>query len=237
VRAPEVLYYTAKDPALQLSVMVTTAVPGQPIGYGDHSPDIFPVLRQAGRDLARINAIEVEGFGWVRRDQSDLSHLRGEFPTCWGWLAHDVQVDLPALAQSGLLRPEALAALPQALDLCRTHFVDGRAVLAHGDFDVTHIYHRHGAYTGIIDFGEIRGTYALYDLGHFAIENPELLPYLLEGYADVTPLPGDYARRIQLSSLLIALRRLSRRLRQNAAPYPPDVAAVDRVLRALAAPQ
>jgi hypothetical protein len=32
-----------------------------------------------------------------------------------------------------------------------------RAHLAHGDFDMTHIYQEDGRYTGIIDFGEIRG--------------------------------------------------------------------------------
>lgn len=236
VRAPAVRYYTAKDPTLHLSVMVTTEIPGQPIGYGDHSPAIYPVLRAAGRDLARINAIAVEGFGWVRRDQGEVTRLQAEYPTCGGWLEQDVAFDLTALAQSNLFTAQTLHALPPAIDLCRAHFIDSRAYLAHGDFDVTHIYHQGGAYTGIIDFGEIRGTYALYDLGHFAVENLELLPYLLEGYVEVTPLPADYARRIQLSSLHIALRRLSRRLLRNAAPYPPDVAAVARILQALDAP-
>lgn len=39
--------------------------------------------------------------------------------------------------------------------------------LAHGDFDTTHIYQDNGRYTGIIDFGEIRGADRWYDLGYF----------------------------------------------------------------------
>src|SRR5207249_1740511 len=81
------------------------------------------------------------------------------------------------------------------------------ACLAHGDFDVTHIYQEDGRYTGIIDFGEIRGADAPYDLGHFNLHDGEtrpqpVLPYLLEGYSDVVPLPPDHEWRISLLSLL-----------------------------------
>jgi hypothetical protein len=33
-----------------------------------------------------------------------------------------------------------------------------------------------GDYVGLIDFGEIRGAHALYDLGHLAVEHANLLP-------------------------------------------------------------
>ena len=85
--------------------------------------------------------------------------------------------------------------------------------------DPTHIYHERGAYTGIIDFGEIRGANALYDLGHFNVENSASLPDLLTGYRQIATLPSDYQQRIELTSLLIAIRRLGRwaRRRQPAA--------------------
>ena len=83
-----------------------------------------------------------------------------------------------------------------------------QAWLAHGDFDVTHIYQHDGRYTGIIDFGEIRGAHQLYDLGHFNLHDGEvvpqmLLPTLLEGYREVLTLPPDRERRISLVSVLI----------------------------------
>src|SRR5207248_10181336 len=82
-----------------------------------------------------------------------------------------------------------------------TWLVVEQARLAHGDFDVTHIYQKGGHYTGIIDFGEIRGTDALYDLGHFNLHDGEtlpqlVLPYLLAGYSEVMPLPPDHERKI-----------------------------------------
>ena len=98
-----------------------------------------------------------------------------------------------------------------------------QAWLAHGDFDVTHIYQHDGRYTGIIDFGEMRGAHQLYDLGHFNLHDGEvvpqrLLPALLEGYREVLPLPPDRERRISLMSVLIGVRALARNVRRQ----PPN---------------
>jgi Ser/Thr protein kinase RdoA (MazF antagonist) len=90
-----------------------------------------------------------------------------------------------------------------------------RAWLAHGDFDPSHIYQHQGSYSGIIDFGEIRGAGCWYDLAHVRLHDGELvptplLPWLLDGYAEVTPLAADLEQRLQLSGLLIALHALAR---------------------------
>jgi hypothetical protein len=235
VHVPEVIYYEEYSATLQRSVMVTTEIRGHAIGYGANPSDIGPMVMQAGQELAIINRIQVEGFGWIRRDSSHVTQLEAEFPTCWAWIQQDVGRDITRLERSQLFLPEELQAFPEVIDRCHTLFAEEQAYLAHGDFDVTHIYQCDGVYTGIIDFGEIRGTQALYDVGHFAVESYELLPYLLEGYNQVAALPGDYMQRIRLSSFLIALRRLGRRLRKGDSVYPPDHQAVKRNLQALAA--
>ena len=79
----------------------------------------------------------------------------------------------------------------------------GHGHLAHGDLDATHVYHRNGAYGGISD------------LGHAALHDGEtiaapLLPHLLDGYADVVPLPPDHRARIAWWSVLIGVRALVR---------------------------
>lgn len=85
---------------------------------------------------------------------------------------------------------------------------------------MTHIYQKQGRYSGIIDFGEIRGTHALYDLSHFRVHDGEMLPillfpYLLEGYYEMTALPHDYEQRIVLTSLLITIRTLARAMKRH----------------------
>jgi len=42
-----------------------------------------------------------------------------------------------------------------------------------------------------------------------------MLPYLLEGYARVTPLPADAPRRIALASLVIAIKALGRQVQKG----------------------
>lgn len=88
----------------------------------------------------------------------------------------------------------------------------GSAVLAHGDFDPTHVFAASGRYTGIIDFGEIRGAPALYDVAHWALQTPP--DHLLTGYAEVAPLPADHRQVIARLSIEIGndiLRRIAGR--------------------------
>lgn len=230
---PEVLYFEAYQPLLHRSVMLTTAIAGQAIGYEARPAPVQPLVRAAGRDLARLNRLPVQGFGWVLRSNVAEDGLYAEYSTSQEWLARHFEEPLQALRQSPLLSPAAGAALQEALAAAAAVFRSEPAVLAHGDFDTTHIYHHEGQYTGIIDFGEIRGAPRLYDLGHFWIENEDILPALLDGYAEVEPLPADYQHQVQLLGLLIAARRLGRRLANQAASvYEPDVLAVRRALQA-----
>jgi aminoglycoside phosphotransferase (APT) family kinase protein len=213
VRAPEVVYFQPIHDELQRSVLVTTEIPGSPISRNHRGVDLSAVLLEAGRDLAIINEIGVEGFGWVRRDRLAINRLEAELPTLSAFALGDLETHLAAL-------PTFLTA--REIDEIRRTFARNDAwldadlaVLAHGDLDASHIYHLDGKYTGIIDFGEIRGTDRFYDLGHFALHDGETIPYpvlphLLKGYQEFAPLPPDHEQRIQLWSLLIGVRALAR---------------------------
>lgn len=100
------------------------------------------------------------------------------------------------------------------------------AHLAHGDFDGTHIYidPDNGTFTGIIDFGEIRGTDLVYDLGHLLLhdgqaERPAIFPYVLTGFSRVIPQPDDVSDGIRLQALAIATRALAIQLKRPPSTY------------------
>lgn len=176
-------------------------------------------MLEAGRDLARINQIPVAGFGWITRGQPTVRRLEAEHPTYRAFVAEYLDAALATLRRLVLDADES-AAIRAILDRHDSWLDANDAWLAHGDFDATHIYQEHGRYTGIIDFGEMRGGTRWYDLGHFRMHDGEtvsalLLPWLLEGYRAVTPLPDDYERRIGFASLLIAIRALARLLIKN----------------------
>ncbi len=239
VRVPEVLRFEHRNEVLQLSLMLTTEIKGVHIGHCASIDDQKTLLRQAGRDLAIINSIPVQGFGWIKRDNDEVVQLEAEFPTYRAWIDEQLEDDLALLATKQLLNSSDITNISTLLARYNSWLNEEQAYLAHGDFDATHIYQLQGQYTGIIDFGEIRGATTWYDLGHFQLHDGETLPntvlqYLLEGYQDVTPLPFDYEQRINFASLLIALKMLA----HVTSKYPDrtlnrEVTFVQRVIRML----
>ncbi len=231
VRVPEVVHFEPFDEALGRSVMVTTEIPGEPIGQADAAVDLRSIVIEAGRDLAVVNSLPVAGFGWIRRDGPNAWRLEAEQPTLRGFALDPFAAYLTRLRDDFLTVDEAqdivrlVAAHEDRLDV-------DEARLAHGDLDATHVFQDAGRYTGIIDFGEIRGTDRFYDLGHVALHDGErlstpLLPSLMEGYREVSPLPADAEERIHLWALLIGVRALARSLDR------PRVAYHDHLARAI----
>lgn len=223
VKVPEVIHFEHENELLQQSIMVTTEIKGMPINCCAVERDIRRILVEAGRDLALINSLPVERFGWIRRDDHGMTRLEAEFPTFRAFIYEHLESDLANLEDSVLAKSD-LVAMRQAIARYDSWLDEKEARLAHGDFDTTHIYQVQGEYTGIIDFGEIRGTHTFYDLGHFKMYDGETLPflvfpYLVEGYKEVTALPPDYEQQTSLASLLIAVRTLARTLKKR----PEDI--------------
>lgn len=215
-RVPAVVHFEPFDDALGRSLLVTTAIPGEPVGRRDCDGATRAILRAAGRDLAIVNGVSVAGFGWIRRDQAAAGNPVAEHATWPAW-AREYREAARALPASGIFTATETTALLARVERSLPALGGKGARLAHGDFDVTHIYQRDGRYTGVIDFGEIRGAGRLYDLGHFCLHDGEtlpvtLLPDLLAGYREVAPLPLDADRRIRRLALLIGVRALARSL-------------------------
>jgi aminoglycoside phosphotransferase (APT) family kinase protein len=213
VRVPEVVHFESRHPLLERSVMVTTEIPGRSLAEHHRGVDVDRALRAAGQDLAVINQVAVDGFGWMRRDLSHGAPLTAEHPTLRAFALDDFETSLSAVAS--VLNARALAVIRRVIADHDAWLDAGQASLAHGDFDATHIYHQDGDYTGVIDFGEIRGTDRFYDLGHFALHDGEkiasiLQPRLIAGYRDVVAIPEEHEARIAFWALLIGLRTLAR---------------------------
>lgn len=235
---PEVVAFEPFHSELQRSVMVTTAIPGRSLAEHWQGFDISAVLAAAGRDLALINGVKVTGFGFVRRDHPDAAWLQGPFPTLRAFALDALEERLDAL--TSILTGEEVRAIRATVVRHEAWLGAEQGNLAHGDLDATHIYHQDGRYTGIIDFGEIRGADPFYDLGHVALHEGEALPFamlpqLLAGYGEVAPLPQDHEMRIELWSLLIGVRALARSVNRPQEAYRRHLLkAIRRAIAALA---
>jgi aminoglycoside phosphotransferase (APT) family kinase protein len=234
VKVAEIVHVEPFNADIGRSTLVTTEVPGVSLAEISVPAIAASVAEEAGADLAIINQIPVDGFGFVRRrDQS--------------WPLHAEYPDYETFVVSFLPRPwpGPLACLFDHADLGVLEDLVERertrprppAVLQHGDFDVTPIFCAGGRYTGLIDFGEIRGAEPLFDLGHFQLHDQEtsssiLLPALLHGYQQVQRLPADHREAIRRSAILLGLRQLCRWLGPPR-HYPLDSPAVIHRVRRL----
>ncbi|MGH2585695.1 MAG: phosphotransferase family protein, partial [Dehalococcoidia bacterium] len=231
VRVPEVVYVEHCNEIVQRSVMVTTEIEGCHVGQRPVDGATHRILFEAGQQLAIINSIPVDGFGWIKRDQRDVHRLEAEHPTHRAFATAHLEDDLAAL-EGRILNQSEITAIRSIVERHASWLETEHGRLAHGDFDVTHIFQQDGRYTGIIDLGEIRGADLWYDLGHFRAHDGETLPaplldHLVAGYREVTPLPDDHHQRICFTSLLLALRALAHRLHK----YPRAVHVHQALLR------
>lgn len=221
VPVPDIVYVERFDPQLDRSAMITTEIAGAPLAADAPLDLAAAVVRAAGAACARLNQIAVDGFGWVRRDGSPVvSAKSSSYPE---FVRSEIPVEWPGV----------LAEVFTAAELdCLQFLLDDEATrspaagsLVHGDLDLTHIFTDGQTFTGIIDFGEIRGAEMWYDLGHFEVHDRETYPHSLlaefvAGYGEVTPLPSGYAEFIRRSAVLSGLRQLSRWLGRGLAGEP-----------------
>ena len=219
VRVPAVVHAEAGPGDLGRSFLIVTALAGQSLASHGTDEQARRAVRAAGRDAALINTVEVDGFGWLRRD--GRPGLRAELASYAGFVASDLPGRWPGWL-AGVFTAGELDAL-QAIVGQERQRPQRRGHLAHGDLDATHIWlDRHGRYAGIIDFGEMRGADRHFDLGHFLLHDrdsrsvPLFEDFLAgyagatdTGYAGATALTAERRDLIRRSAILAGLRQLS----------------------------
>ncbi len=200
VTVPEPIYFEHKNELLGKSLMLTSEIPGQCIQMDTENK--YDVLFSAGRQLALINTIKVDGFNWINR--RNFSKLTGEKHTFKEYYYDKLYADIDSLQNYGFDTDGIKKIMDKAYHILNTK----DAFLVHGDFDHSHIYCNDNTYSGIIDFGEIRGSHYLYDLGHFKLhEDADSFIYLSKGYNDIHILTKDDYEKIDYLALFIGLGR------------------------------
>jgi aminoglycoside phosphotransferase (APT) family kinase protein len=227
VRTPAIVYVTPHDPRLGRSLMITEHIGGRPLTDTADLSARVAVIERAAEDIAAINTVFVDGFGWVVRDRP-VWPPRAELDDYAAYVVDDLPDPWPGPFAELFPRGD-LELIEEVIDDERHRVVD-RAVLVHGDLGLDHIFESSGAYSGIIDFGELRGAEPEFDLAVFFNHSPregraELIDALLRGYQRVTPLPDDIRHRMRVSGMFKALRQLCRWL-QPGFPHERDPAAL-----------
>jgi aminoglycoside phosphotransferase (APT) family kinase protein len=224
VRVPDVIYVEPVVASLNRSVLIMSEIPGSPLGEADDAGEARHVAEAAGADAARFGEIAIRGFGWIDRTDAEAP-LGAELPSyrdfVTSYMPHTTakrrRLLKSLLAPHHIIQIEAMIAFESARVLDRSR-------LAHGDLDVTAIYSRGDAYTGIIDFSELRGAEPELDLGHFLLHDRETNPHslyewFLRGYVSTATFAVD-EDAVRRSAVLSGLRQMCRWL-DRLPDHPP----------------
>jgi aminoglycoside phosphotransferase (APT) family kinase protein len=233
LRVPQVVHVEPFDQTLGRSVLIMGEVAGEPLAGCREQRAARRVARAAGRELAVLNSVGVRGFGWVQR-QPPPWPLRATSRTYAEFVTRYLPDPWPG-PLGRLFTASELERLWVLVDSERRRDLAGGS-LAHGDFDTTHIFQVDGDYSGLIDFGEIRGAEPLFDLGHFCLWEHQRTPLplwdeLLAGYGEVAALPAGHKELVGRSATLLGLRQLVRWLGPPRGLGPDHPAVTGRVAR------
>jgi len=209
ITVPEVLSFE-EDVALleNRSYMVVSEIAGASIKSSNLSKnEKEKVIIEAGKQIALVNSINVKGVGWIDDNLKDELIANGS--NYDDFAINNLSKMLNDLENQNIV--------PKDLSKKVFNYIMGNKVLfdiqdssflAHGDFGVDHIYQNNGNYSGIIDFGDIRGTTKFHDMSHIYTFDGEFFNSLVYGYKEVFQLPDDYLERVKLESVLFGVGKL-----------------------------
>lgn len=211
VKVAKVIEFEEKNKITSLSLMILDEIAGDSIENNSPKDHLRDVLIGAGRDLALLHRIPVDGFGWI--DKKSHLRLKGEKSSFEDFFCEYIDDDVEKLNLYDFTQDE-INHIEKYMESATKVLKVEEAVLVHGDFDISHIFHQEGKYSGIIDFGEVRGCNRLYDLASFIglYQDEKSYAYLLEGYSQISDLSEDDLYSVELMALSIIVRFLGKKV-------------------------
>ncbi len=210
VNVPEVIYFADNINEIDgCSYMILKEIKGDSIRESRvlRLNDIEKIIIEAGKQIALVNTIEVNGVGWI--DRAEGNNLFASVKDYDDFAIKNLQNMLIDLVSKNIVSKELSEKIFQYIDKNKQLFdIKGKSFLAHGDFGIDHIYQNDGKFSGIIDFGDIRGTSKFYDISHVYTFNNIYFEYLIKGYNEVYKLPNDYLERVKLEAVLFGVGKL-----------------------------
>jgi aminoglycoside phosphotransferase (APT) family kinase protein len=199
VIVPRVIAWEHRNEETGLSIMITEEIPGVPAQDEWPSRNAREILNEAGRQITLVHEVPVDGFGWI--DRNSYHELKGVNTTFREFFNEGLTDSLEMLDRFDFSDKEKtrISGLVEKAGLITD---TENSVLIHGDFDTSQILHRDGKYTGMIDFGEIRGCNPLADLATCLLfdgqKRPLAYEYILEGYRETVRLSDNDLYGVEL---------------------------------------
>ena len=192
VKVPNVVAYGDSSTELKGSSFILIESIGNDscaqLSYSDSK--IEEILKNAGKDLFLINSIPVEMFGAVYRTKDQQTKgLIGDQINYKDFIYNRIEKNVEILEKSHFFSEIQISIIKRVLNSEKfsLHVLNMKqGYLAHGDYNLEHIFQNKGSYTGVIDFGDAKSAPKGYDLAYFKICNPSYFDSLLSGYVEAS---------------------------------------------------
>jgi len=164
-------------------------------------------MYEAGKELALINTIKVTGVGSISSTRKN--ELIADGKNYHDFILWDINRQMKELVETSIFDKKLVVKIEEYIEK-EKHLLDvvTDSFLAHGDFGVDHIFQNNGSYSGIIDFGDIRGTSKYHDLSHIYTFDNYLFDPIYRGYCEIHKLPVDSIDKIKVEAVVFGITKL-----------------------------
>lgn len=198
------------------SFMLISAIDGKNLEYSDNN-NRDEVLTQAGIDVAKLNTITCNGYGWIERSKPLLNALEGVFKSLKDDLTQKLDDRLSVyMSQEMLTNSQVNKILKLVAKLEDTN--NNTSTIAHTDISYAHIFHNNGSYTGIIDLDDIRGADKYLDLAEASMSFSDMdYKNFLQGHLSISKISKEeLSNEFRITRLFWAIEKGYWVLRLNA---------------------
>lgn len=208
VLVPTCMYYEDFNTKLSRSFMVTSSIAGEPVT--EYKKDNSNIIENAGRDLALLHTIKIEGFGWFDRKTANTNELVCSFGTYAEFIFEGLKIldRLALLKEKGIISASISDNVYSYILSNKNKLDSKQGVLSHSDLGNEHIFFNHDEYSGLIDFGDATAMSVYNDLAKYSLNEPNDYPTLLEGYLEINPLQDNYLEIIKVEAVIVIVKTL-----------------------------
>lgn len=164
------------------------------------------ILFQTGHYLSQLHKVKTQGYGHIITGEG-----KGHQPSYHDYIMYRIG-NLDKYIESGEKNDISSSDILKAkeLILSHEHIFQDNPILTHGDMGSKHIMVKGNKVTGIIDFGNMRGSFPVHDFVWWDIwkNNKHQLAWLQEGYDNKSIFEGDYEVKFHALQLLLGLELL-----------------------------
>lgn len=189
----------------EMLVCVEEKLPGRPLGEvyqrGTIDSNSKNLVLKAGKILAKIHSIKVEGFGQL--DQNG----KGKFKTWEDYMLNDNNDELRRVVKKTGID---LNYIDKAFEILIKHKVIYQTIeprLLHSDFSAKHLLIEKNEITGVLDMENCKGGDITRDFAWWDYFNRNRFPveWLIEGYGDSQVFTPEFKMKMKLSSLQLGI--------------------------------